>query len=111
MYVVREGRILVIDEADKAPLEVVCILKGLVEDQEMLLADGRRIVASTQQMTSSATSSDNIIVMHPNFRMIVLANRPGYPFLGNDFFNECGDCFSWYVSMCVYVCHLPMYFS
>ena len=27
----------VVDEADKAPLEVVCILKGLIEDGEMLL--------------------------------------------------------------------------
>lgn len=30
------------DEADKAPLEVVCVLKGLIEDRYMLLADGRR---------------------------------------------------------------------
>lgn len=29
---VRHGRVLVIDEADKAPLEVVCILKSLAED-------------------------------------------------------------------------------
>lgn len=36
----------------------------------------------------------NVIPLHPDFRMIVLANRPGYPFLGNDFFRECGDCFS-----------------
>ncbi len=41
----REGRTLVVDEADKAPLEVVIILKGLVEDGEMLLSDGRRIVS------------------------------------------------------------------
>ena len=32
----------------------------------------------------------NVIVMHPNFRMIVLANRPGFPFLGNDFFGALG---------------------
>jgi hypothetical protein len=31
-----------IDEADKAPLEVVAILKGLIEDGQLLLADGRR---------------------------------------------------------------------
>ena len=30
----------------------------------------------------------------PGFRAIVLANRPGYPFLGNDFFRECGDVLS-----------------
>ena len=32
--------------------------------------------------------------MHPNFRIIALANRPGFPFLGNDFFGACGDSFS-----------------
>ena len=37
---------------------------------------------------------ENVIPLHPNFRMIVLANRPGFPFLGNDFFRTCGDCFS-----------------
>merc|ERR1719188_566854 len=26
--------------------------------------------------------------------MIVLANRPGYPFMGNDFYRVCGDVFS-----------------
>lgn len=28
--------------------------------------------------------------MHPDFRMLVLANRPGFPFLGNDFFGALG---------------------
>ena len=32
-----------IDEADKAPLEVVAILKSLVEDGQLILADGRRV--------------------------------------------------------------------
>ena len=26
-----------------------------------------------------------------------MANRPGFPFLGNDFFREAGDCFSVHV--------------
>ena len=34
---------LVIDEADKAPVEVISILKSLIEDGELLLADGRKI--------------------------------------------------------------------
>lgn len=33
----KTGRTLLVDEADKAPLEVVCVLKGLIEDGEMLL--------------------------------------------------------------------------
>lgn len=40
----KSGNILVIDEADKAPTSVTCILKTLVESGEMHLADGRRIV-------------------------------------------------------------------
>ena len=38
---VRQGRALVVDEADKAPLEVVAVLKSLVEEGDMLLGDGR----------------------------------------------------------------------
>lgn len=33
---------------------------------------------------------EDVIVMHPGFRMFVLANRPGFPFLGNDFFAAMG---------------------
>ena len=40
--------------------------------------------------TSGIPPSANIIVAHPDFRMIVLANRPGFPFLGNDFFGAMG---------------------
>ena len=39
----KEGYVLVIDEADKAPTHVTALLKGLAEDREMLLGDGRRI--------------------------------------------------------------------
>lgn len=35
--------------------------------------------------------------MHDNFRMIMLANRPGFPFLGNDLFGVLGDLFSVHV--------------
>ncbi|XP_046853254.1 von Willebrand factor A domain-containing protein 8-like isoform X2 [Xenia sp. Carnegie-2017] len=83
------GHVLVIDEADKAPVNVTCILKTLVENGEMFLGDGRRVVPS-----GSKKIGDNIIVTHPDFRVIVLANRPGFPFLGNDFFGSMGDVFS-----------------
>ncbi|KAK7153741.1 hypothetical protein R3I94_007188 [Phoxinus phoxinus] len=87
---VKMGHILVIDEADKAPTNVTCILKALVESGEMILADGRRIVSDPLE----AAGRPNAIPMHPDFRMIVLANRPGFPFLGNDFFGALGDIFS-----------------
>lgn len=57
----------------------------------MILSDGRRIIP-----TNSLEVSNDIdkIPIHPDFRMIVLANRPGFPFLGNDFFAALGDLFS-----------------
>ncbi|XP_046413785.1 von Willebrand factor A domain-containing protein 8 [Neodiprion fabricii] len=87
---VKLGHVLVVDEADKAPTHVTCILKTLVESGEMILSDGRRIVPPL----SMDNTSEKIIRMHPDFRMIVLANRPGFPFLGNDFFGALGDLFS-----------------
>uniref|UniRef100_A0A8C5PST0 von Willebrand factor A domain-containing protein 8 n=1 Tax=Leptobrachium leishanense TaxID=445787 RepID=A0A8C5PST0_9ANUR len=87
---VKKGHILVIDEADKAPTNVTCILKTLVESGEMILSDGRRLLANPVH----TAGRHNVIPIHPNFRMIVLANRPGFPFLGNDFFGALGDIFS-----------------
>ncbi|CAD5122119.1 DgyrCDS10568 [Dimorphilus gyrociliatus] len=87
---VKKGYVLVVDEADKAPTNVTCILKTLVENGEMHLSDGRRIVNAN----SSLEPSEKIIKSHPDFRMMVLANRPGFPFLGNDFFGAMGDIFS-----------------
>lgn len=87
---VKLGHVLIVDEADKAPTNVTCILKTLVENGEMILADGRRIVANA----ALVNGRENVVVIHPDFRMIVLANRPGFPFLGNDFFGTLGDIFS-----------------
>jgi MoxR-like ATPase len=100
---VKNGYVLVIDEADKAPTHVTQILKSLVEDGEMVLSDGRRIVREIPPdvLNVSETETDSefyapteYIQLHPSFRMMVLANRPGFPFLGNDFFREIGDVFS-----------------
>ncbi|KAF9979600.1 von Willebrand factor A domain-containing protein 8 [Mortierella antarctica] len=86
---VRDGYILVIDEADKAPTYVTSVIRNLLEDGQMVLSDGRRIVSKP---TEGADEEE--IVIHSDFRMMVLANRPGFPFLGNDFFREVGDVFS-----------------
>lgn len=89
---VKAGNILVIDEADKAPVNVTCILRTLVENGEMMLSDGRKIVPADVEIEEE--SATEIIVTHPNFRVIILANRPGFPFLGNNFFASLGDAFS-----------------
>ena len=82
------GRVLVLDEADKAPLEVTCVLRSLLAEGSMVLADGRRVAPI------GTPPSDGVLPIQPGFRAVVLANRPGYPFLGNDFFRECGDVLS-----------------
>ncbi|XP_059607607.1 von Willebrand factor A domain-containing protein 8 [Phlebotomus argentipes] len=89
---VKNGHVLVVDEADKAPTHVTCILKTLVENGEMILSDGRKILPAA--MAGKEQSSPDVIYAHRDFRMIVLANRPGFPFLGNDFFASLGDLFS-----------------
>mmetsp|Transcript_29103 Transcript_29103/g.86552 ORF Transcript_29103/g.86552 Transcript_29103/m.86552 type:complete len:633 (+) Transcript_29103:1-1899(+) len=92
---VRHGRVLVIDEADKAPLEVVCILKSLAEDGEFTLGDGRAILQRSRMPPQLDGQDDpSLLPIAAGFRMIVLANRPGFPFLGNDFYRECGDVFA-----------------
>lgn len=53
----------------------------------MLLSDGRRILPMGVRSDIKET---DIVRLHPDFRMIVLANRPGFPFLGNDFFAALG---------------------
>lgn len=94
---VRDGHVLVVDEADKAQTHVTCILKTFVENGEMVLSDGRKIMPRSNNervVTTDSSDAQEIIYMHPDFRMIVLANRPGFPFLGNDFFASLGDLFS-----------------
>jgi MoxR-like ATPase len=76
------GRILLLDECDKAPLEVVCILKGLIEDGQLLLSDGRRLIDAERFQLDSRSQADDSIPIHPNFRCILLANKAGWPFLG-----------------------------
>lgn len=77
---------------------MVAILKGLVEDGEMALSDGRCILRRPAGAEHAQAGADSSTVwLHPNFRLIVLANRPGFPFLGNDFFRESGDVLSVHV--------------
>ena len=85
---ITHGRVLLLDEADKAPLEVTCILRSLLSEGEMMLADGRRVAPK------GTPRSEGVLPIADGFQAIVLANRPGYPFLGNDFFRECGDVLS-----------------
>ena len=55
------------------------------------MTDGRRIVPPH---TPTDKLTDRDILCHPGFRAIFLANRPGFPFLGNDFYSVMGDLLS-----------------
>ncbi|KAJ7121114.1 AAA domain-containing protein [Mycena epipterygia] len=80
------GRVIIIDEADKAPEHVVAIFRSLAGQNELTLSDGRRVRATRERPSD--------IAVHPNFRLVLLANRPGYPFLGNHFLQVLGETFS-----------------
>lgn len=79
---VRMGHVLVVDEADKAPTNVTCILKTFVENGEMVLSDGRKICPLEENGLQEQVPET--IHTHPDFRMIVLANRPGIMIFSNN---------------------------
>ncbi|KAI3633761.1 hypothetical protein MIR68_008093 [Amoeboaphelidium protococcarum] len=84
------GHVVVIDEADKASPQVLAALKSLIKDQLLHLGDGRVLVGSQELSGGSSLSS---LPIHKDFRLIVLANRAGFPFQGNDFYASMSDCF------------------
>lgn len=73
------------------------LFQSLVENGEMILSDGRRIVPGDDPRI--ALGNPDLIPIHPDFRMIVLANRPGFPFLGNDFFAALGKNYIVYLNL------------
>ena len=67
---ITHGRVMVVDEADKAAEHVVAIFRGLAGHGQLTLADGRRVCKVKER--------ESDLVVHPDFRLILLANRPGY---------------------------------
>lgn len=82
-----QGRVAVLDEADKAPHDVVAALKGLAADGELHLADGR-------VLREKPRPNGTDVQIHQDFVLILLANRPGYPFHGHELVQTCGDAFA-----------------
>ncbi|WFD33517.1 hypothetical protein MCUN1_000330 [Malassezia cuniculi] len=87
---VRLGRVLVVDEVDKCSPAVSAVFKSLAERGELSLPDGRRV------RPHGSAGADHDVIVHPDFRLVLLANRPGWPFLGNSFTEVIGDGFSPY---------------
>lgn len=88
----KNGRILILDEADKAPTEVVALLKGLIEDGQLSLPDGRVLCSDESDIHDS-----NRIRIHPDFRIWALSNPAVFPFQGNDLSRHMSDVFSCHV--------------
>lgn len=86
---VRHGRVIVVDEVDKCSASVSAVFKSLAERGELTLPDGRRVVPHGSGVPEA-------IEVHPDFRLVLLANRPGWPFLGNTFTDVVGEGFSSY---------------
>ncbi|GAA5900077.1 hypothetical protein JCM6882_002608 [Rhodosporidiobolus microsporus] len=92
---VKYGRVVIIDEVDKAPAPVTATLASLATRGELSLPDGRRVLPAS----SAHLARPDDLLVHPSFRLILLANRPGFPFLGNSFLQVLGDSFSTYALM------------
>lgn len=102
----RRGYVLVLDEVDKAPPSVLASLKSFIKDRYLLLPNGKYIseeaFARRSLPVSASTNKDSVsefiaeahIRLHPDFRIILLGNRPGRGFHGSDFIKVVGDCFS-----------------
>ncbi|CAO1618558.1 unnamed protein product [Parajaminaea phylloscopi] len=85
---IKLGRICVVDEADKCSSAVTSIFRSLSERGQLTLPDGRQVRPPGSQ------GAEEDIIVHPNFRCVLLANRPGFPFLGNEFLSTLGEGFS-----------------
>ncbi|WFD43708.1 hypothetical protein MPSI1_002372 [Malassezia psittaci] len=86
---VKLGRVIVVDEVDKCSASVSAVFKSLAERGELSLPDGRRVVPH-------GSKARDAIQVHKDFRLVLLANRPGWPFLGNAFTDVIGEGFSCY---------------
>jgi MoxR-like ATPase len=74
----RSGCALMIDEADKSRASAtLTFLRGLVDGSGVDLGDGRRLVPA-----ALATGAREEVVIHPLFRLILIANPPEFPFHG-----------------------------
>ena len=81
MRIAKEGRVLVLDETDKAPVEMVGCLKGLIEDRESVLLKGRTMRYQNEGGGGEDHNNDGRTVwIHLYFWIWALANPATYPF-------------------------------
>ena len=57
--------------------------------------EGKKEEEEEEEDSKEAEADEGSVVrVAAGFRIVVLANPPGWPFQGNDFFRECGDVFA-----------------
>lgn len=88
MIAATKGHVCILDECDKASPQVVASLKGLVGGF-MRLPDGRTLVS--KENLHLAAADDRCVVLHPKFRLVMLANPGVAPFLGSNVLETLGS--------------------
>jgi len=89
------GHVLVVDEIDKAPPEILYTLRALALGRDLNLADGRRLIYSGSGTFGARDDIDQKdLRICDRFRIVLLANQSGYPFTGRDVYREIGDVFA-----------------
>ena len=66
------GMVLLVDEADKAPTHVTCILKNIIEQSEITLADGRRIIHKGKYVFCNTERPLYFMVLPSNCKLLSL---------------------------------------
>lgn len=79
---IRKGHVCVLDEVDKAPPVVLSTIRMLAGG--LLRLPDQRVVVSKEMERFIESSGENVIQIHPNFRLVLLANPGVFPFLGNN---------------------------
>ncbi len=88
LVAIRKGQVCVLDEVDKAAPQVVASLRGLLSGL-IRLPDGRCVVR--EQLRHLVPEGNEVIAVHPDFRLIMLANPGVAPFLGSNVLDSLGS--------------------
>ena len=86
---IEEGHCIVLDEIDKASLAVIATLKALVGGV-FRMTDGRVVVSAAFRQNVPKELLNDAIIIHENFRLVLLANPGVAPFLGANVLRSVG---------------------
>jgi MoxR-like ATPase len=72
----RKGHVCILDGIEKLRPDVLASLSSIVNDRELWLPDGRRLVRGDSTTTTTTTEDvdPRLVAIHPSFRLIALAS-------------------------------------